>query len=71
MSPFPMQTLLHAEPAAIAEALARLELTEHQLLTAAMQGYLARANCTANHPPLFPSFVALSLIHISEPTRPY
>jgi hypothetical protein len=54
----PMQTLLHAEPAAVAEALARLELTEQPLLTAAMQGYLARTNCTANHPPLFPSFVA-------------
>lgn len=53
-----MQTLLHAEPLAVAEALARLDLAEEMLLTAAKQGYLARTNCTANHPPLFPSFVA-------------
>src|SRR4051812_37481362 len=53
-----MEILLHAEPAAVADALARLQLREQPLLTAAMQGYLARTNCTANHPPLFPSFVA-------------
>ncbi len=53
-----MHTMLHTEPLAITEALSRLDLTEEPLLTAAMQGYLARTNCTANHPPLFPSFVA-------------
>lgn len=53
-----MQTLLHAESLAVQAALARLDLTEQPLLNAAMEGYLARANCTANHPPLFPSFVA-------------
>lgn len=53
-----MQTLLHADPASAAAALARLDLAEEPLLAAAMQGYLARTNCTANHPPLFPSFVA-------------
>lgn len=53
-----MQPLLHVEPLAIANALARLDLTEEPLLTAAKHGYLARTNCTANHPPLFPSFVA-------------
>ena len=53
-----MQTVLHAEPASAATALAKLDLTEQPLLAAAMQGYLARIDCTANHPPLFPSFVA-------------
>lgn len=28
------------------------------MLAAVMQGYLARNDCTANHPPLYPSFVA-------------
>lgn len=53
-----MQTVLHSDPLAAADALARLGLTEEILLTAARQGYLARANCTANHPPLFAPFVA-------------
>ncbi len=53
-----MQTVLHSEPLDVAETLARMGLTEEVLLNATMQGYLARANCTANHPPLFPSFVA-------------
>lgn len=53
-----MQTTLHDDPAAALDALTRLGLTESPLLAAAMQGYMARANCTANHPPLFPSFVA-------------
>ena len=53
-----MRTVLHAEPQTVAAALARLNLTEEPLRAAAMQGYLARTNCTANHPPLFPSFVA-------------
>lgn len=53
-----MRTVLHADPVAAVNALTRLDLTEDALLAAAMQGYMARANCTANHPPLFPSFVA-------------
>lgn len=53
-----MPTTLHAEPLAVAAILSRFGLSEEPLLAAAMQGYLARANCTANHPPLFPSFVA-------------
>lgn len=53
-----MPTLLHADPTATSDALTRLGLTEHALLVAVREGYLARANCTANHPPLFPSFVA-------------
>jgi hypothetical protein len=53
-----MQTLLHAAPAAAATALSHLSLTEEPLLAAVMQGYFARIDCTANHPPLYPSFVA-------------
>lgn len=53
-----MQTILHADPVSTSEALAGLGITEDILLNAAMEGYLARANCTANHPTLFPSFVA-------------
>lgn len=53
-----MRTVLHADPVSAVNALTRLDLTEDALLAAAMQGYMARANCTANHPPLFPSFVA-------------
>lgn len=53
-----MQTMLYADPDATAIALSRLSLSEGPLLAAAMQGYLARIDCTANHPPLFPSFVA-------------
>lgn len=53
-----MRTVLNDDSIAASDALARLGLTESALLAAAMQGYLARTNCTANHPPLFPSFVA-------------
>lgn len=50
--------MLHSDPSSVSDALSRLGLSEEVLLNAAMQGYLARANCTANHPTLFPSFVA-------------
>lgn len=50
-----MQTLLHTDTVS---ALQNLGVTEEVLVEAARQGYLARANCTPNHPPLFPSFVA-------------
>lgn len=53
-----MQTLLHADPDTATAALSRLDLTEEPLVAAVMQGYLARIDCTANHPPLYPSFVA-------------
>lgn len=53
-----MQTLLHADPHTAAVALGRLDLMEEPLLAAVMQGYMARIDCTANHPPLYPSFVA-------------
>ncbi|WP_175981779.1 hypothetical protein [Burkholderia sp. BCC1630] len=52
-----MPTVLHTDSSAAA-ALERLGLTVDTLLNAARQGYLARANCTANHPPLFAPFVA-------------
>lgn len=53
-----MRTVLHDDPVAASDALTSLGLTESALLAAAMQGYMARANCTANHPPLFPSLAA-------------
>jgi len=53
-----MTTVLYADPISIEDALATLGLDEQSLLDAAMHGYLARSNCTANHPPLYPSFVA-------------
>lgn len=53
-----MRTVLHDDPIAASDALAQLGLMESPLLAAAMQGYMARINCTANHPPLFPSLAA-------------
>ncbi len=53
-----MQTVLHSDPFDASAALDRLGLNEEVLLAAAIQGHLARTNATANHPPLFPSFVA-------------
>lgn len=53
-----MNTVLHSDPISAQNALSRLGLDERSLLEAAMQGYLAKTNCTANHPPLFASFVA-------------
>lgn len=53
-----MQTVLHANSDSVYEALFKLGLDEGVLLDAVQAGYLARANCTANHPPLFASFVA-------------
>lgn len=53
-----MQPVLHDTPASVSGALARLGLSEEALLASVAQGYMARTNCTANHPPLFPSFVA-------------
>jgi hypothetical protein len=53
-----MHTILHDDPAAAFNALSSLGLTEDVLLTSVLQGYMARTNCTANHPPLFAPFVA-------------
>lgn len=53
-----MATILHVEPIAAQSALAQLGLNEEALLEAAKHGYLARSNCTANHPPLYAPFVA-------------
>ena len=53
-----MLTALHSDPYSVARALSRLGLFENVLLDAARAGYLARSNCTENHPPLYPSFVA-------------
>ncbi|WP_199544568.1 hypothetical protein [Paraburkholderia kururiensis] len=53
-----MQTVLHSDPSSATSALERLGVTADILCNAARQGYLARANCTANHPPLFASYVA-------------
>lgn len=53
-----MQPALHSDPSDAASALERLGVTAEILLNAARQGYLARANCTSNHPPLFAPYVA-------------
>lgn len=59
-----MQTVLHSDLVSVSAALERLGLTEEVLLEAARQGHLARANTTANHPPLHGPFVSWS-----EPVR--
>lgn len=53
-----MTPILHVDHFSAHDALTRLGLDEQTLLDAAKYGYLARSNCTANHPPLYPSFVA-------------
>lgn len=55
-----MKTLLHVDTDAVVSALTRLNLTEETLLTAVRAGYLAKANSTANHPPMHAPFVAWS-----------
>lgn len=52
-----MRTQIHNQTAAD-PALARLGLTAEALLTAVKRGYLARTNCTPNHPPLYAPIVA-------------
>lgn len=54
-----MRTILHVE-SSVHERLAELGLTETPLLQAVMASYLAKANCTENHPPLFPPIAAWS-----------
>lgn len=53
-----MDVLQHADLTAVSDALSKLGIPAESILTAVRQGYFARSNCTANHPPLFPSFVA-------------
>lgn len=53
-----MQTVLHLDPVSVSAALAQLGLTEGVLIEAVRQSHLARSNATANHPPLYASFVA-------------
>ncbi len=55
-----MITLLHAEPTSVLSRLQQLGLTEAALLRAVKAGYIAKANCTENHPPLFPPIAAWS-----------
>lgn len=55
-----MKTLLHVDTDAVVSALARMDLTEETLLTAVRASYLAKANSTANHPPMHAPFVAWS-----------
>jgi hypothetical protein len=53
-----MKTVLYHTPTDVHAALARLGLSEAVLLEAVMQGYLARSNCTPNHPPMHAPLVA-------------
>jgi hypothetical protein len=55
-----MNAILHAEPASVLSRLQQLGLTEAALLRAVMAGYIAKSNCTENHPPLFPPIAAWS-----------
>lgn len=55
-----MLVILHADPVSVFERLKQLGLTETALLQAVRAGYLAKANCTENHPPLFPPIAAWS-----------
>lgn len=55
-----MKAVLYADPASVDARLKELGLTEPALLRAVKAGYIARANCTENHPPLFPPIAAWS-----------
>lgn len=55
-----MNAILHADPASVLSRLNELGLTEAALLRAVMAGYIAKSNCTENHPPLFPPIAAWS-----------
>lgn len=50
-----MHTVVHNDPVAASSALSALGLTEDPLLEALKQGYMARTNCTENHPAAYPS----------------
>ena len=55
-----MKAVLYADPASVHVRLHELGLTEPALLRAVKAGYIAKANCTENHPPLFPPIAAWS-----------
>ena len=55
-----MNSILHAEPNSVLSRLQQLGLSEAALLRAVMAGYIAKSNCTENHPPLFPPIAAWS-----------
>jgi hypothetical protein len=55
-----MNAILHSEPSSVHSRLQLLGLTEAALLRAVMAGYMAKTNCTENHPPLFPPIAAWS-----------
>lgn len=55
-----MNTILHVEPSSVRSRLAQLGLTEAPLLQSVIASYIAKANCTENHPPLYPPIAAWS-----------
>jgi hypothetical protein len=55
-----MKTVLYVDPESVSARLQKLGLTEPVLLRAVNAGYIAKANCTENHPPLFPHIAAWS-----------
>lgn len=55
-----MNSILHVEPSSVHSRLAQLGLTDAPLLKAVMASYIAKANCTENHPPLYPPIAAWS-----------
>lgn len=55
-----MNAILHVEPISVLSRLQQLDLTETPLLLAVKASFIAKANCTENHPPLFPPIAAWS-----------
>lgn len=55
-----MNAILHVEPSSVCFRLAQLGLTEAPLLRSVLASYIAKANCTENHPPLYPHIAAWS-----------
>ncbi len=55
-----MNAILHVEPSLVRFRLAHLGLTEAPLLQSVKASYIAKANCTENHPPLYPHIAAWS-----------
>ena len=58
-------SLLKSDPATLLRLLVLAPLLEEWIVRAGLQEWLMRRYCAAHGVP------ALSLIHISEPTRPY
>lgn len=55
-----MNPVLHVEPSSVHSRLQQLDLSEAPLLQAVKASYIAKSNCTDNHPPLFPHIAAWS-----------